>query len=261
LHFERFELSKDTVSNRLIKYAIWLLASPLADYTGLQRETIRNLNGHLSRFNGVKLDHSLSFIRPTEQLIRTKGFPQIRPYYVRLCQISLYILKTLGLDILNTGAEATLPSFVIDLETTFEKYILRMLQHKLPKIIGAVQVLDGNAEGARELFINQRGYLMTPDIVVLKEGRPLLIADVKYKAKPIRDDRSQVVTYAVGYGTSLSLLICPASGGQRQGLRQLGVVNNQIQVDEYYFNLATDNLGLEEDKLAQTLARIIVSNT
>lgn len=257
LHLERFELSKDTIANRLIKYAIWLLTSPLADYTGLERKTIRSLNSHLPRFNRVKLDHSLSFIRSTEHLIQTKAFPRIRPYYVRLCQISLYILKTLGLDILHSGAGAILPSFVIDLEATFEMYMLHTLQRELPKILDNVQILDGNMEGSRELFVNRRGYPMKPDIVVLKENNPVLTADVKYKAEPAREDRSQVVTYAVGYGTSRSLLLCPASGGQRQGLRPLGLVNNQIQVDEYYFDLAAEDLILEEQKLAQVVADLV----
>ena len=98
---------------------------------------------------------------------------------------------------------------------------------------------------------------MTPDIVVFRDSTPLLVVDVKYKAKPAREDRSQVITYAVGYGTSLGLLICPASGGQRQGLRSLGLVNNQIQVDEYYFNLAAEDLVTEEQKLVQVVANLI----
>jgi len=161
----------------------------------------------------------------------------------------------LGLDILHAGAEATLPSFVVDLETVFEKYVLRTLQRELSFIGEDVRVLDGNSEGARELFVNRRGYPMTPDIVVVRENKPLLVADVKYKEKPGREDRSQVVTYAVGYGTSRSLLICPASGGQRQGLRPLGLVNNQIQVDEYYFDLGVKDLTNEDHKLACEIAR------
>lgn len=258
VHFERFEMSKDTIPNRLIKYAIWLLTTSLVEYVGVSRDMVRRLHQHLKRFQDVKLDHTLAFLEPARQIIRVQSFPRTRPYYSHLCQISLYVLHSLGLDLLNTGAETTLPSFVIDLESAFEKYILRSLRRYFDLLDSDIEILDGTSIGKRELFIDRQGYPMTPDIVLLKNGLPVLIVDVKYKVKPERSDRSQVITYAVGYGAMWSMLICPASSGERQGQRLLGSVNNQVQVSEYYFDLAAE-LATEEQKLGQTILNLIVS--
>jgi 5-methylcytosine-specific restriction enzyme subunit McrC len=254
VHCERFEIGKDTECNRLIKYATWLLSRPVADYAGVDIRTVSSLKEHLHRFDGVKLDHSLSFLPRAEYLTQLDAFPKTHPSYGRICRIALYVLRSLGLDMLNQGTEATLPSFVVDLESVFERYVFRTLQRELPTYLPDAQVLDGNSEGARELFSDRRGYLMTPDIVVTRRGEPILVADVKYKDVPERDDRSQVITYAVGYGTTQGLLICPASSRERHGLRRLGTIKNNVRVDEYYFDLSSDNLVEEDGSMAQVVA-------
>jgi 5-methylcytosine-specific restriction enzyme subunit McrC len=174
-----------------------------------------------------------------------------RSYYSRAIDISLLVLSNRGISLRDFGDDIALDSFVVNFETVFEDY----LRHALAARANAAthQVLDGNKEGKKPLFDDRNEPPAQPDIVIssLDSGKKL-IAEVKYKDKPNRDDYNQAITYAVSYRTDRVILIHQNKPGTGAGLRHVGTTNG-IAVDAYAFDLSSTDLASEERQLADLL--------
>ena len=116
---------------------------------------------------------------------------------------------------------------------------------------------DGNREGKKPLFDDRDDPPAQPDIVLSSQstGR-LIVAEVKYKERPLRDDINQAVTYALCNGTDRAILVHQSPPGGPRGLRPIGMIRG-IKIGAYGFDLGADNLDAEETAFADCLFNLV----
>jgi 5-methylcytosine-specific restriction enzyme subunit McrC len=112
-------------------------------------------------------------------------------------------------------------------------------------------VRDGNTDGKKPLFDDRSDPPAQPDIVVSSTSTgKTVIAEVKYKEKPNRDDYNQAITYALSYHTDRVILVHQNRQGATAGLRRIGTIGG-IALDAYAFDLSHANLDAEENAFAE----------
>jgi 5-methylcytosine-specific restriction enzyme subunit McrC len=224
----------------------------LARYMGLsdqgQRARTQRLRKALNRLDEVG-QPSVWELTPLAIASYVKHLPVQHEAYVDALMLAHLIVYDLGLSIRQTGGAAILPSILIDMAVVFEEYVRRVLAEGL-SIDPTILVKDGNkaGEGGAKLSlydplkIGKNNPDATPDIVVEKNGVPVLVIDAKYKPAPKMPDRSdvnQVVVYGARYAASNIMVLhagrtpnrppaelCGAIGGFQvfNGMIDLGAV-------------------------------------
>src|SRR5690606_350652 len=111
----------------------------------------------------VKLDKSRQFMEQALASIRRKRFPSFRHFYVNLLKICMLIVNESSITIESQGRQITLPSFVINMHDTFQRYLLNMLKSKMQHY----KVLDGNNDDYnKSLFDDIDVPRARPDIII-----------------------------------------------------------------------------------------------
>ncbi|GLK74918.1 hypothetical protein GCM10008171_01710 [Methylopila jiangsuensis] len=165
------------------------------------------------------------------------------------------ILSNGGVSLQDRGSDILLESFILNFEILFEDYLRRVLQNRR---VRDIVVRDGNNEGKKPLFDDARQPPAQPDIVLYSPSdRKKLIAEVKYKDKPSREDINQAVTYAVSYRTDRAILVHQSRPDGPKGLRHIGTTNG-ISIDAYAFDLANADFQQEERLFADRLFGLMV---
>ena len=258
------ERTVDNPSNRALKLAVWLLAHRFASL-GVRSRRDRQLHSRLnvlySVFDGVALDHQLSF-SGDGYVQGSTPLPSVRNYYRAALDLAVMVIRQDGLR-LEEGAKASprLPSLVIDMNRVVEGYLRTVLQMRRASL-GGLDVLDGNGDGSKSLFDHPPSEPATPDVVVWDRERrsyPLVI-DVKNVPVSDASDRGaieQVVTYAASYRCNDVVLVHPRSHGQvLHGVRTLGTLG-RLRVHQYLFDLGAEDLEAEEGAFARALGGLI----
>jgi 5-methylcytosine-specific restriction enzyme subunit McrC len=115
----------------------------------------------------------------------------------------------------NEGA-VTCPAFLLDMERVFERYVTAGFVAALGG--GPVHVAVQPTFAASVAVAGQPDLCMRPDLVVLREGRPVLVADVKWKRVAgtplVTADLYQVLAYATALGVQRAVLIYPGGRGR-----------------------------------------------
>lgn len=240
-----FDLTADLPENRLLRYACRLLLTQHVA-TGVFRRNVPELAHYEEVFSrsGVRLTH------PSEDAIGPTAL--LPPEYVRAVRLARIIVSGQGVELPAGGPDVALPSFLVNMETLFERYI----RHVLAARLGGVQVLDGNAEGGKPLFDDRLAPSANPDIVLRRGEQYPLIGEVKYKSGETRDDINQVLGYALAYRTTVIVVILPAETAAMRGVSEIGVVQ-QIRIVRYRFDLAAANLDAEEEDFANAVTRLV----
>lgn len=246
----RFEQTSNNSINRVVKAGLRFALERLNPESLESRQLVKRVNNAYGRMPTLVDELGAHDIQSTKALLARKGLPLQRDYYYRALEISLLILEGNGIALQRAGSDITLRSFIVNFDDLFETYIRRVLQLRSTK---EVRVLDGNHEGKRPLFQDKKNPPAQPDIVVRSSfDGSCIVADVKYKDAPKRDDINQAVAYAVCYSTKRTLIIHQVKPGALLGLSHLGTVGN-ISVDVYAFNLDSDQLHRDEDDLAKAV--------
>ncbi|MDN5302058.1 MAG: 5-methylcytosine-specific restriction enzyme subunit McrC [Thermoanaerobacteraceae bacterium] len=258
--YSYFDLNKDILPNRLIKYTIWFLLRHYNLVKPSKKDFIQQLNRLYKLFNMVKFDPSVR--RVSENIIEDiyRDLPKIREYYKKILKLSIFILTKSSISFLEEEeAEIIkLPSFIIDMEDVFEKYILNILKHGAKRINKEVIVYDGNTrKGQKNLFDDMPKPIANPDIVIIYNSKYYII-DVKYKDYPTRDDLNQIITYLCTYNSTYGILVLPNKQGEPQN-NYLGSIGDK-KLYIYRFNLdnitINDFIGEEESLIKFILDKI-----
>lgn len=260
-----FDRTIDTGPNRCIKYAVWLLARLRRDLPrGKHDRALQTALGLAFRtFDGVVLDRSLHFLS-TSLVSGQRPLPSLRSYYEPALRLAQAVISQHGVVLDGTGERLSLPSLVLDMATTFEVYLRRVLEnasgtHHLP-----LRVWDGNhAEGQKPLLDHGVPNVATPDVVLgtMRERRRRyrLIVEAKYKATthraPDRDDLNQTIAYALSYGTNAAVIVQPKGDANSPELRWLGEVGG-AGIYQCAFNLAAPDIHAEEERVTNLVGRI-----
>jgi 5-methylcytosine-specific restriction enzyme subunit McrC len=236
------DLTADVPENRLLRYACHVL---LAHYraTGNPKRALRQL-AHLEEWlsrAGVVLS------RPELRDLPHAG--DVSPVYEKALRVARLVAWGQGVELPAGGSDVTLPSFLVNMESVFERYVLHVLRRRLR----GFEVLDGNAEGQRPLFDDRKLPDANPDIVIQRSaGDCHAIVEVKYKAVEKRDDINQVLAYALTYRVPRIAIVLPAEQGAPAGISTIGRVQT-INVVRCRLDLAADDLDAEEHRFGALL--------
>lgn len=249
---ELFEHTLDVAQNRLLRHVLMTVLHARTR-SGADPRITSELNRALR-----SLPSSVGRIRPGDvpecrNLISARDMPRSKSSYRRAIELCLLLLEHHGITHEVGSSDIVLGAAVIDLESVFERYIRRTLQRQCPSDI---YVGDGNAEASRSLYDDRASPLAQPDLVVVSNSKPVIIADVKYKGSPNRTDVNQIVTYASVYRCPTVLTIYQSDRDSRSGLSVRGKIG-AIEVYDYGIDLSAYDLVEEERRLAHSVFGLV----
>ena len=262
-----FERTVDTPANRCVKAAMEIIHDHLAKMQAHPRKGDRSrrtrLAGQFRAFDEVSDDPDFRFLQDP-QVLGLALLPDSRAYYRPALDLSVLILRRIGIALELGGDDVQMGSLLINTNQLFENFVRVSLARLAKKNGWRVDVLDGRSTGSVELydvpnplptaFGAARPALASidpgraqPDVVLQAlDGSYPLIAEVKNKVQdirtdgtdklPDRDDVEQAVTYALRYGLDFTLLIHPWSKGTK-GLVYVGRVRS-VDVYDYRLDLS-----------------------
>ena len=250
---QRFRQTPNMPVNRAIKAALEyiLVRAPAWGEDGIALVRLASAvhRGMPSEISSI-LPHDSRICR---KIISEKLLPPSRHYYYGCLEMALAILENKSVSIHNDGDDLLSSTFIVNFETVFESYLRRSLhQHAGDDF----WVRDGNAEGKKQLFDDKKDPPAQPDIVMIHKGtRRKIIAEVKYKEKPNRDDINQAITYGLSYKCDQVVLVHQCKDSGRRGLRPIGSIDG-VRLNAYGFDLASSNLEVEEHEFSDCLVRL-----
>lgn len=247
------EQTSDIPCNRILKAAMRVALQRLAPTNPARKTLISELNQSFLNFPSSISGMSGSDKLIVQNQISRSQIDSQKSYYYRALEISLMILSDTGISLQHSGSDVSLDSFIVNFEDLFEEYVRKVLQGSSP---ADLLVRDGNKEGKRHLFDEKQGQLAQPDIVISSEAEGTLVAEVKYKEKPNRDDINQAITYAICYRTARVVLVHQKPMDKAGGLYGIGTVNG-VKLDGYAFDLGSENLEEEEQKFCAALFGLV----
>lgn len=240
-----YDLTADIPYNRLLRYAVHVLLVH-HQRAEILPGTVRLLGHFEELFSraGVRLDQTARLgVRVT---------PGLSPEYSRALRLAKLIVAGHGIELQGQGEGVSLPSFLIDMERLFEDY----MRHVFATHVTGAEVLNGNREGAKPIFDDRREPRATPDIVCRQGKAWPLIGEVKYKTNESKDDRYQVMAYALSYRAKDIVLILPTDGVESSGLTKVGEVN-AVNIHRYRFDLAATDLEAEATAMAAVIDGLV----
>lgn len=264
-----FERSVDTQLNRCVKAAMETVHAHLMNTRDKPRKGDRGrltrLAGQLLAFAEVTDDPDYRFL-DDPQVLGLTPLPDPRAYYRPVLDLSVLILRGLGIALDLGGEDVTLGSLLIDTNRLFENFVRVSLSKHAARHGWSVEVLDGNTDGKVNLYdvpdplpeplgtpmpalATRDPGKAQPDVVLRAlNGSVPLIAEVKNTAHgkhanaddvlPERGEVEQAVTYALRYGLPHTLLIHPWIKGTK-GLVYVGRVRS-VDVYDYRLDLSSE---------------------
>lgn len=257
-----YEQTADNSFNQLVKYTLEYCLCELSSIFPEKKALRNELSFYYSLFESVDSGRMLSSYHVMVSAIQNEKISELRHYYKNICEICRLIVEGKGVSFNDTGSDLQLSSFTLDMESTFEKYLLNSLRKNKDLLSLSISVLDGNNEGRKKLY-NQPSYAKgdaKPDMIIQIDNIPVAIADAKYKNKSKDSDRYQVISHALSYNCKVAVLVLPKDkdykGEQLVKLGDIGV-GYIIEVYEYYFDLSSGELELEEKLFSEALGLLV----
>lgn len=254
-----YEFTADTIFNRIIKAALWILGRSLAAQNCKDRELTQGLEYFFDVFQPVKLDINETLIKQAEVALSRGAIPELRSYYIDILDVALVVLNRESLDISSHSGKVRSHSFILSMEETFERYIREVLRGSAVLRKRGFVVEDGNMEARRPLFIDNLTYDAKPDFVIGPRGNVKLIGDAKYKNRLAENDRYQLISHAVAYGADNAFFVVPLNENQASGPLKVGTIGTKspVSVHQYKFDLDCINLEEEERRLVEWVDTLI----
>jgi len=244
-----YDLRADLPINRLLRFACYAL---LRHFLLLSRQT--PLIQRLAHFEALLADSGVELAQPDEASVSLAPLGAASRVQVRATRLAQAIISDRCVELPVGGTDVFLPSLVLDMEALFERYVRAVLTEKVTEYL----VLDGNKEGSKPLFDDQREPPAQPDIVFLSRGVCRALGEVKYKVSEKREDINQVLAYALSFRAPLVLVIVPAESTSTPRLTKVGTLGD-VNIFRCRFDLAAVSLDAEESALAQAVSTLFSS--
>jgi 5-methylcytosine-specific restriction enzyme subunit McrC len=242
-----YDLTANVPSNQVLKSAVDHLLRQFRYLPEKPKSVMHDLGDYQELFAALDITDI------EDSKIRGAEWKRLPEPYREAAELATLIVQGRGVELPASG-DVRLPSFLLDMAEVFESYVRNVIRTALSPTI---QVLDGNKEGACSLYDEKPLPLATPDIVFKNAAGVSLVADVKYKDGPSREDINQIVTYAVRYKIKRVLLVCLSTAASGQ-LKRLGAISG-IEVDCFDFSLSAANLDSEETELVNSIRNMILA--
>lgn len=238
-----FELTPDVPANQILYFACHSLIQHFLAL-GIAADTLKALG----EFKEIYARAGVSLRFPMKTEVNEAELPAT---HVRAARLAFALVARRGVELPLGGTDLFLPSFLIDMESLFEQYILRVLA----QCLAGYQVVGGANESMKPLFDDKESPLANPDLVIFRNAAPLCVGDVKYKLRYTREDLNQVISYAVSYGVKVAILFLPALSTNDVALRQVGTIK-EIRVYQYTLWLGSDRLSQSAEQMVSAVAGI-----
>jgi 5-methylcytosine-specific restriction enzyme subunit McrC len=204
LHWRGDDLTVDIPCNQVALATMEVLVSGELASAGLKGL----LRGLLPAFEGVRPIVPPGWADRLDETLQPREYGPL----LRLCRLLLE-----GLVPNPVGLIAG-PSYLLDLERVWERYVLRCVRWAF-RTVANVGVRAQTDHPIGEGNPDQPDLTMRPDVVVEQDGRPFLIVDAKWKRpRPgslILPDVYQALAYAVGLHAARTILVYPGRRDQR----------------------------------------------
>jgi 5-methylcytosine-specific restriction enzyme subunit McrC len=130
--------------------------------------------------------------------------------YIPLLDLCRLLIDSLAPS--PAGGTVPAPAFLLPLEQLFERYVTRAVREAFAGD-AAVQVSAQESYSAGEPVPGQPTVAIRPDVVILRDGRPALVVDAKWKRLSptalVTADLYQVLAYCAVLGAPRAVLIYP----------------------------------------------------
>jgi len=212
------EFTWDIEENQIIRQVVHLLSG-----WGFHTE----LRLRLSR-----LDTALTEIQPTalaSSVFARFRYSRLNDDYRQIHQLCKLFLE--GSSLSEQLGICDSRTFLLDMNKLFEAFVTQILQENVKSHIRVVS--------QSELALGENDKVkMRPDLIIESEGKPVLVADCKYKQTESESYRNhdfyQVLAYCTAVGIRRGLLIYPLHSGPLQDfvkVRNVDVLIEQTAID------------------------------
>ncbi|WP_367137660.1 McrC family protein [Saccharothrix sp. HUAS TT1] len=193
------DYTEDIAENRVIATALRLVRGGALDLAARRR-----VSRALARFG----EHVESLPRPRWSDPPAVDWHPLNAHYRGAVELARLVLQ--GAAVTHRAGPSAAHGVLVDMNDLFERFVRRSLR----------DLLDGDVRGAgatKRVTLDQEGLIgLQPDVLWLRDGVPLLVADVKYKklAGGARNaDLYQVHAYCTAWHVEHGLLVHATDGG------------------------------------------------
>lgn len=148
-----YELSIDTLFNRVIKRAIYEIGFALSRNESENAKLLRELAYFSDIFNSVPLDKSSALAEKARDELARKHIPDLRRYYLDILDVCLIILEGSGVELVDQHGNAEMHSLVVNLEDAFEQYLRQVLRASIKLLTRQCQYSTGIWRESRHCFL------------------------------------------------------------------------------------------------------------
>lgn len=186
---------------------------------------------------------------------------RLRPshaYYEPALWLAYLIATRSGVAIEQIG-RARFESVVVDVGTVFENYVRRLCMEAVlaHTHFRGLQAVDGNRVPIR-LFRSGRPIDVQPDVYFTAAGRPVSVADAKYKPEPGRGDRHEMVAFCEAAEVGRAAFVCPQMPGTRP-FEHYGTTPRGLEIALVRIDLNASDMNAEEAAFLERLSAVLES--
>jgi len=193
--------------------------------------------------------------RLVQEIGRSAGRLPFQYSYYQDSLWTAYLLLQSKLPDMSADGFVTLDSLIIDLSKVFEAYVRTVLVERAEA--RGWHIVDGNLRPF-SFFAGDNIYNVHPDIVVMKDGKPVALVDAKYKPDPKEGDRYEVLSFMDTVGVMRGGFVCP----QRDGAvsRFMGRTSAGKELSLLRFDLAAADIEFESARFVDNVGRLADSS-
>lgn len=228
-----FSFSSDLNVNRLIK-------SACLDFLHLMPRSAHWLNDRRLLLEALNALHNVKPARMQfgEQDASSSLPKWLREAYYGALNVYSVLLGFTKVGFSYNGSGSAMPSFLFSLDKIFESFTRNTFQKVLSE--KTLSVYDGNAtQHQAPLFLNNKRFLIKPDLIFRKGKVIAGVGEVKYKPKIAENDRYQVISHVVALGAPYGIWISPTVDGDA-GLEFIGAISTGAKFYHYKLNISDD---------------------
>jgi 5-methylcytosine-specific restriction enzyme subunit McrC len=248
--FDYKTLSYGGVENVALKHALKIVRAWLAA-NDEKNQAIARADGALERMAAIP-DCKSNVGQLVQEVGRSAGRLPSHYSYYRDPLWTTYLLLQGKLPDLSADGFVTLDSMIIDLSKVFESYVRTVLIERAEA--RGWRIVDGNFKPFC-FFAGDNTYNVHPDIVVIKNGKPVALIDAKYKPDVKEGDRYEVLSFMDTVGVARGGFVCP----QREGAasRFMGRTSAGKELSLLRFDLAAPDIEAEAMRFVDNVSRLV----
>lgn len=252
--FSNTELTSNTLENQIIRHTAHRLIAHLRRDRGGEGERlalrmIRDLE-LFERIDDSQISDAV-IARETPHLVR--ALPAAYSYYEPALWLAYLIAISSGVSMERVG-NAKFESLLVNVADVFENYVRRVCAEAQANVLDCV-VRDGNKRPI-PLFVSGTNNEVKPDMYFIRGEHTVAVADAKYKLKPERDDRYELLAFCEATGVKRAAFICPLFAGQER-VSHHGTTRSGLRIDVIRVDLAAADMEDEEMRLVAAVKELI----